>query len=185
MATLRLYFQNERVGPQFRRATKRAGDRVRAALRQTATAAASEIERRGRNNIRNAPGNWGSRWTTGLHARVTEGGGNIRLAVFHDIPYYNVFERGALIRGRPLLWIPLSFASDAKGVNARDYPGRLFRVDRRAGAPLLLSYESKEPKYFGKSSVIIPKKFRVTEIGREVARKFNDIYKKHYARLRT
>lgn len=87
-----------------------------------------------------------------------------------------VHQTGRLIRGRPMLWIPLSFAEDAQGVRARDFPGGLFRVDRKkGGAPLLLSIKDRQPKYFGKTQVYVPKRFRVIEIIRETARKFKTI----------
>lgn len=186
MTALRIYFQGERAGPLLKRATQRAGDRVREAARSAAQQAAEEIVERGRADIAAAPGNWGTRWLEGLQAKVSEGGGNIRIAVSHNVPYFGVFQHGAVIQGRPLLWIPLSFADSAtmtwpgRGARARDYPGRLFRVDRKAGAPLLLDYRTKEPQYFGKESVTIPKKFHVLEIAREVARKLKEIFRENY-----
>jgi hypothetical protein len=101
------------------------------------------------------------------------------------LPYWTVFQFGKVIHGRPLLWIPLRFAADAKGVRARDYPGKLFRVNRKGGkAPLLLSAATKEPKYFAKPYVKIPKKFRVLEIARELSHKINDFYKRRMGKLR-
>jgi hypothetical protein len=120
-----------------------------------------------------------------LRGEISEGGGNVRLAFTHDVPYFMVFQRGAVIRGKPLLWIPLSFAGDAQGVMARDYPGRLFRVDRKSGAaPLLLAGNPAEPKYFGKEQVRIPKKFRVIEIIREGARELAEFFKNRMRRSR-
>lgn len=81
-----------------------------------------------------------------------------------------------MISGKPLLWIPLDFASDAKGVRARDYPGRLFRVDRAGKAPLLLSDDG--PKYFGKEQVRIPKKWHLRQIAAQVSRKMNSYFKR-------
>lgn len=185
MTALRIYFQGERAGPLLKRATQRQGDRVREAARATAQEAREQILERGRDDIASAPGNWGSRWLDGLKADVSEGGGNIRIAVYHKIPYFGVFQNGAVIRGRPLLWIPLSFSDAATamwpgvGVRARDYPGRLFRVDRKQGAPLLLDSYSKKPQYFGKESVTIPKKFHIREIALEVARRLKEVYRHH------
>ena len=174
MVAVRLYFQGDRVGPVFRRGTVRQRDAVLRATRTAASQVQQEALTRSRRNIANA-GNFGPRWTEGLHVDQTEGGGSIRLGVHHDVPYFMVHQRGALIRGRPLLWIPLSFASDAKGVSARDYPGGLFRVDRLGKSPLLLSM-SGEPKYSGHASVRIPKRFRVIEICREVFLKLGAYY---------
>jgi hypothetical protein len=56
------------------------------------------------------------------------------------VKFWRVFQNGAIIHGKPMLWIPLSFAKDAQGIRAKDYPGKLFRVDRKGGlAPLLMT----------------------------------------------
>jgi hypothetical protein len=177
MATARIYFKDERAGEKFTRSMKGLSEDSKQAMECTLHMAAQEIVARAKEDIKGA-GNFGSRWTDGFSAEVSRGGGNYRLDISHDVPYFNVFERGALIQGNPMLWIPLSFASDAQGFRARDYPGSLFRVDRvSGGAPLLLDYDTKEPKYFGKESVTIPKKFHIGEIISDVARKLRDYYR--------
>lgn len=184
MTTTRVWFDQERTGPLFRRGTKNwLGDTVRDSMRMAAKETAENIVALGRADIASA-GRFGSRWMKGLHADVTEGGGNIRIAVTHEVPYWRVFEKGATIHGKPMLWIPLSFAADAQRVWARDYPGGLFRVERAGKAPLLLSRESKEPKYFGKESVTIPKKFHLEEIARKAAQQIGDLFKRIFAARR-
>lgn len=176
MTTVRMYFKGERVGAKFDRATQRFGMRVRNGVRLAGRTASREILLRSALDIRSA-GNFGSRWTDSLHADVTEGGGSIRIAVWSEIPYFSIHETGGIIHGRPLLWIPLSFAGVPKGLWARDYPGGLFRVDRiSGGAPLLLSITDKQPKYFGKESVTLPKRFHIREIIRQVAGEMKDYY---------
>ncbi len=181
MAAIRAYIDGDRVGPLFRRAVSKEKARVLTSLREAAGDASKEILSKGRADIRKA-GKFGSRWTDGLHADVTEGGGNIRISVTEDVPYWRVFQDGAVIHGKPMLWIPLSFASDAQGIRARDYPGQLFRVNRKGGkAPLLLTPgKPAQPKYFGKESVTIPKKFHLIEIARAAARNVKDFYKNRF-----
>jgi hypothetical protein len=174
VATLRIYFEDEQMGAKFSRGTLRRKEVVLSAIRGAAKDAADEMKTRADQDIHSA-GKFGSRWET--EAKVTEGGGNIRVELLEPVPYWHVFQFGAVIRGKPLLWIPLSFASDAQGIRARDFPGKLFRVDRKAGgAPLLLSASDKQPKYSGHESVTIPKKFHLIEIGRDVAKKIRDFY---------
>lgn len=174
MTAVRIYMDGERAGPLFRRGIQRQGELIRAAVRGMANDAADDIERRGREDIAQA-GNFGNRWTEGFHADVTEGGGNIRIAVSEDVPYWRVFQEGALILGKPLLWIPI--ATDAQGISAKDYPGALFRVDRKSDAlPLLLSAEDKQVKYFGKESVQEKKLFHLIEIAQDTARKLRDYF---------
>jgi hypothetical protein len=181
MTTLRLYFKGARAGPLLQRSIRQKADNVRSAARSAAADALVTILARARANIASA-GNFGRRWTEGFKGEISEGGGNIRLAFTHDVPYFMVFQRGATIKGKPLLWIPLSFAEDAQGVMARDFPLPLFRVDRKGKVPLLFAFEPDSdepaaPKYFGKRQVRIPKKFRVLEIIREVARTLKDTYR--------
>jgi len=156
-STTRIYLDGERVGPLFRRAVERQGDRVRAAARGAASDAAVEIEERGVADIE-AGGNFGERWGDAFFAKVTEGGGNIKINVGFDNPelfYWRVFEEGATINGKPLLWIPLP--GTPKGLWARDYPGALFRTKRKSdGLELLGDAATGEMKYFGKPSITIP-----------------------------
>jgi hypothetical protein len=175
---IRIAMDQDQVGRRFAVGMKRNRDSVLAALRKTANDAAREIEEKGRQNMASA-GRFGQRWMDAWHARVSEGGGFIRIGLIHDIFYWTVFQFGKVIHGKPLLWIPLSFASDAQGVMARDYPGKLFRVERAGRAPLLLT-TGGEPKYFGKESVTIPKKFRLLEIAAEVSRDMGKIYKRNF-----
>jgi hypothetical protein len=184
MTQLRIKFSGDQIGPKLRANFKRDGEVVLAAAREAAREAQTTILAKGRADIRGA-GNFGSRWTEGLTAPITEGGGRIVLNLRHSVPYFMVFQRGKVIRGKPLLWIPLSFATDAQGVRARDYPGILFRVNRKGGkSPLLMSARDKRPKYFGRTKVTIPKKFHVLEIARDVARDFKNLYRKHFRVLK-
>lgn len=179
MTQLRIKFSGDQLGPKFKKNRVRDGERVLAATRAAAIDAQKELLQRGRADIR-AGGRFGRRWTQGLTAPITEGGGRIVLNVSHAVPYFMVFQKGKVIRGKPMLWIPLSF-SDAVGIRARDY-GKLFRVNRKGKAPLLLSAKDKKPKYFGKLSVRIPKKFHVLEIGREIARRLKEFYRVRMSR---
>lgn len=181
MPTVRLYFDGERVGPKFERSVTRQAARVRNAARAAAFDAGEEIRRRAAADMASA-GNFGPRWQHGLNVEITEGGGNIRIAFSHNVPYFSVFQYGKVIKGKPLLWIPLSFAADAKGVYARNFPGGLFFVDRskKGKAPLLLSRQTREPKYFGKEQVTIPKKFHVIEIIRDVSKSVRSYFLKNF-----
>lgn len=182
--TLRVRFRGRTVGSSLRVAFRRDYETIARAATSTLREAARIIRFRGRQNIAQA-GNFGQRWTNGLivEPSIPRGETSItgRIEISHLIPYWLVFERGAVIRGRPLLWIPLSFARRAQRTRARDYPGRLFRVDRASGAaPLLLDYNTKEPQYFGKESVRIPKKFRIREIATQVANRMGVIYERYF-----
>jgi len=154
------------LAPALNAAAQRLRERVERALQAASEALAENILEQGRQDISGA-GRFGQRWTAGFTYDIS-GDGTVRTIILrHAVPYWKVFQYGAIIQGKPLLWIPLSFAGIPPGMYARDYPGGLFRVDRKSGAaPLLLSVADKKPKYHGQESVRIPKKFHLVEIAR-------------------
>lgn len=174
--TAQFQFKGQGVGPQLRHGIQRAQKRIRSSIEFTMREAAAEMLRRGRADI--AAGiKATSRWLRGLHADVTLGKDRSTITVSHDVPYWTIFQFGGKIKGKPLLWIPLSFSGERR--RARDRGG-LFRVDRVGKAPLLLDISTKQPIYFGKESVTIPKKFHIIEIAREIGRSLRAIYSKHF-----
>lgn len=175
---LRLVYTNgDQLGRKFKNRVGRFSERQILAAQQTASIAASEMERQGRTDIRKG-GDFGSaRWQDGLRARTSfKSRSDITVRLTHDVSYWRVFEEGATIKGKPLLWIPLDFATDAQGKSAKDYPGKLFRVDRAGKAPLLVSDDG--PKYFGKESVRIPKKWHLRQITAAISRNMSTYFKR-------
>jgi hypothetical protein len=165
------------IDQQVKQLLDEKAQQIKRSIKSAADTAAENILERGRADISGA-GRFGARWTDGLTAPVTEEADGIVITVREAVQYWRVFEYGATIKGKPLLWIPLSFAVEAQGVRASDFPGRLFRVDRKSGgAPLLLSADDKQPKYFGKESVTIPKKFHLIEIIQDVAQLLGALYR--------
>jgi len=168
MTTIRVVLSGDQIGPQLKKNLTKNKTRVTLAARGAAHDVVDYVVPLAQTDIASA-GRFGSRWVTGFKGKVTQGGGhyvvNFTMPTDPPMRYWRVFEHGAVIKGKPMLWIPLSFAKDAKGLRARDYPGKLFRVDRKAGgAPLLLGGNPVAPKYFGKESVTIPKKFHLRTI---------------------
>lgn len=175
---IRIAYQNgDQLGRVLKNRTARFGERQIKAAQQAARDASAEILTRGRADIKKA-GDFGSdRWQQGLQARTSfQSRSDITIRITHAVPYWVVFEEGRVIHGKPLLWIPFDFATDAQGKSARDYPGQLFRVDREGKAPLLMSKDG--PKYFGKEKVTIPKKFHLRKIAADVSRKMGTFFKK-------
>jgi hypothetical protein len=170
------------AAPKFKQNLAGLHDRFQAALTAAMNMAASLIKQEGDADIAGA-GNFGGRWTTGLHvilegaAGTTQGSmGNMRISMTHDIPYAGIFETGGIIRGNPLLWIPLS-GSGADHIPASEYGGGLFSVQPRSGKhPLLFSIADKMPKYFGIEQVTIPKKFHLNEIQKSVMANFRQLF---------
>lgn len=182
MSDLKLTFDGEKVGRAYSRNISRNKTRVLTAMRATAQSLADQGLLLGRADIRKASPAFAKskRWAPGLFAKISEGGGIIKVAFGHIVSYFMVHQKGATIHGKPLLWIPLSFAKDAQGVLARDFKQPLFRVDRDGKAPLLLSAADKQPKYFGIDQVTIPKRFHVIEIIRDLSRRSSVEYRKAF-----
>jgi len=179
--TLRIIFDDKQTGRKFKFGTQRFAVTAGRAAARSMQELRRLFLREGRADIR-AGGNFGRRWTQGLHADIEPGDDELLLQIYHDVPYFRIFEYGGVIKGRPLLWIPLSFAKLPAGqTGAAGYPGGLFRVDRKSGgAPLLLSVRDGKPKFFGKRSVTMPKKFHIREIARNLSYQLRDIYRRFF-----
>lgn len=189
MASLKIVFNDQQAGPALQRKARGNKSLLARSLTQAARDAAVEILDLGRADMK-AAGNFGSlRWQQGLHADVIPKQGaitNPRIRVFHDQgAKFGIFEFGGVIHGKPMLWIPLSYTGIK--IRAREYGRRygLFRVIRkRDRLPLLLSMRDRKPKYFGKESVRIPRKFHIRDITAKVANRMTTFYRKALARLK-
>lgn len=182
MADLRLYFSGQPMGQQLSRSTRKNTSLVVSSMVATGETTAENILTRGRSDIAGA-GKFGGRWVSGLQAKVTRGGGNIRLAVSHNVKYFMIFEKGATIAGKPLLWLPIGGGGGGGGkpVFARDFPGRLFKIESKSGKPLLMDAVNKTPRYVGLQSVRIPRKFHIRDIIRQEASRMKEVYKAKFS----
>jgi len=142
-----------------------------AAVRETADNAVNE----GRSNIAGA-GRFGPKWQQGLQFRMEQG--EARATIFHKIGYAGVFEHGATIQGKPVLWIP----TRRGGPPARRSGKKLTSATVR-GRPMLFDANDRDrhrkPLYVGVPSVRIPKKWRITEIVKEHAARIAGLFLKH------
>jgi hypothetical protein len=176
-------FNNRQAGAQYRASLSRSYKRMAKASRAAMNEARDVTRKEGIADIR-AGGNFGSRWIKSLNTNVEPARVqtiDLVLRVFHTISYANIFEYGGIIKGKPLLWIPLSFTKIK--MRARDWANRyggLFRVDRVGKAPLLLSIRTGKPMYFGKESVRQKRRFHMRRIVREQAKKLGTYYRKAF-----
>jgi len=156
---------------KFKNDIDAAAEGFDSALSATKNIIASMILDQSTTDISNA-GKFGENYLTGL--KVTVDGDQITTTL--DSPGASIFEDGGIITGDPLLWIGIS-GTDAEGVQASAYGDKLFSVNRKSGgAPLLFSITDKQPKYFGISSVTIPKKFHLKEIQLSVMENFKAVF---------
>lgn len=161
------------AGPKFKQNLAGIRDRFEAALTSAANMAASMIQNLARQDIAGA--GFGPEWASGL--RVEAGGTfpNMIISMTVDDPRVALFEKGGVIHGNPLLWIPLS-GTDAEKVQAKDYPDGLFSAKSSSGTPLLFSISDKQPRYFGIEQVTIPQKFHLAEAQASVMANFRQIF---------
>lgn len=168
------------VRHQMRRNFTLAINRMRKATVAAANEIAANIKREGDADIR-AAGRFGPRWTGDFLVTVRPKVGGLFGAVI-SIEHRNAiaafFETGGVIRGHPYLWLP--FSGNGITVPPSQYPGRLFSAKSRDGLPLLFSYETREPIYFGVTSVNVQRKFHITDIIRKNARLLPVVYARHF-----
>jgi hypothetical protein len=171
-------------------------------MARAATAAirdAGDIAKRGgRSSI--AAAGFSRKWQNALRVNIyPPQGESLRPAalVFHKIRYAGVFEEGAVIGGKPLLWLPLSNVPVRRGRPMRpsEYVrsvGPLVSVQRPGSPPLLFPrYRAKrsrrraadsldrKPLYIGLSAVQIAKRFDVRGAAQQAAAQLPSLYAKH------
>lgn len=166
---LRLTFNTEKAIKQLGILTKEQEELFKVAVRNAMTQAGALIWQRVDRDIGRA-GQFSARWSAAYTVQNEFTGFNARMRTGFSgsIPYAHVHEFGATIRGKPLLWIPLSSAPFKGPASA--YPGQLFRVNRRTGNPLLFAKEDKAPKYVGVESVTLRPRFHIRQIVANVVR---------------
>jgi hypothetical protein len=148
--------------------------RVQEAAMSSTEQLADDILSEGRADIA-AAGRFTGSWISGFTYDISSGDKAKTIVFRHSNPLWKVFQRGATIKGKPLLWIPV----EPGGPPARDFPGRLFQVNRRKkrDVPLLMSADDKRVKYIGVKKVIIRRKFHLLKIIRDEVRKMRQLFR--------
>jgi hypothetical protein len=150
------------------------------ALREASADAVDE----GRDNIAGS-GKFGPKWQSGLKRRMkgaTEGGEpslQAKAIIFHKFGFAGVFEHGATIQGKQLLWIPTEEGGPRAGRSGKKLVSATVR-----GQPMLFDANDRardrKPLYIGVPSVRIPKKWRITEIVKKHAARIGELFIKHF-----
>lgn len=120
------------AGGFFRALTE--GEKPMARAATSAVREAAELAKAGgRASI--AAAGFGKKWQNALRANVyPRGRDSMRAAalIYHKVPYAQVFEEGAIIHGKPYLWLPLPNAPFGSG--GKRIPPSKFRA--QTGSPL-------------------------------------------------
>lgn len=179
MAFIKIRLEGTNVRSQARINAERQRARVAFAARRAMEESRERIVSAGKEDML-AGGNFGSpRWQSSLHGTIDPEGvqtSNLTLSIRHRVFFWRVFEYGAKILGQPLLWIPLPW--NPNKVRARDFPGKLFRVDREGKNPLLMAGKPAQAMYVGVKSVRLRRRFHLRPIIRRVAKQMPFIFKK-------
>lgn len=128
---------------EFERRMKEMEEPIARAATDAMTEVQADVKREGRANIAGA--GFSTRWQNALRVDLYPNKGLVSLepAVFvhHRIPYAGVFEDGATVMGKPLMWVPLPTTPRRVG-NRKVTPALLGDVDlvpfrSKGGTPLL------------------------------------------------
>lgn len=132
------------AGGFFRALTE--GEKPMARAATSAVREAADLAKAGgRASIASA--GFSRKWQNALQAKVyPRGRDSMRAAalIYHKVPYAQVFEEGAVIYGKPYLWLPLPnapFGSGGKRIppsKFRELVGSPLYTIRRPGKPLML-----------------------------------------------
>jgi hypothetical protein len=163
------------IKPQIDETMAHLKARMQEAAATSSEQLAENIQTKGRADIA-AAGRFGGAWQSGFTYEISGESANSKTIVFyHSNPMWKVFQFGAKIQGKPLLWIPV----DPGGPRAKDFPGRLFQVKRskKRDTPLLMSADDRKVKYIGVKKVTIRRKFHLLKIIRDESKKLRALFK--------
>jgi hypothetical protein len=172
--SVRVRLRAKSIKPQIDETVAQLKQRVQTAATSSSEQLADDILSEGRADIA-AAGRFTGSWISGFTYDISGEGKARRITFHHSNPLWRVFQSGAKIQGKPLLWIPV----DPGGPRARDFPGRLFQVKRRKkrDVPLLMSADDKQVKYIGVKKVIIRRRFHLLKIIRDEAKKMRELFR--------
>lgn len=131
----------------WRRVFQADGERMATAATEAMREVGEIAQAAGRASIRAAGGRFGKGWQNALRLQVFPKNGvslGATAFIYHKIPYAGVFERGATIHGKPIMWVPLKSAPSTIGGRKltpdqyRVQIGPLTYVKRPGHPPLLV-----------------------------------------------
>lgn len=124
-------------------------------------------------------------WQTGLKARMQDArkGGvpslEAKAIVFHTVGLAGIFEHGATIEGKPMLWIPTDPRARPAGKSRKKLTSATIN-----GTPVLFDAKDpdphRKPLYIGVPSIRIPKKWRIIEIAKKHVAQIGMLFLKRF-----
>ncbi len=198
------------VSGEFSKRWMESQDNIAKAATGAIVEAADIAKAKGRAAI--ASGGFSSKWQNALRAKVyPQGGISMKPAAFiyHKIPYAWVFEEGAAISGKPMLWLPLPSVPKGRGnrqLSPQEYIAEIGPLVKAKGRDILLGQGSTAgilrassrsvrlrksavaggtalgdwvPLYVGHTTVGDPQKFDIVGAVRSVEAQLGELYIKH------
>lgn len=164
---VRVRLVSKSIKPELGESIKQAQERITKAATSATEQFAEDVQREGRADIA-AAGRFSGDWISGFTYKITKSSGVETIVFSHSKKLWRIFQKGAIIRGKPLLWIPI----DPGGPRAKKYPGRLFQVKgrKKRDTPILMSDDGRV-RYIGVKQARIKRKFHLLKIIRDEARK--------------
>jgi hypothetical protein len=146
--------------------------------------AAAEAVTQGRSQIGAA--GFSSRWQKGLVSKSLKGKPDQPAQlIFHRIGFFTVFERGATISGKPLLWLPVEENLPASVHSPKQYRGGKLVSATIGGTPFLFSPKDYHKALFvGVPQVKIRKRLSLRNLFKSVAKQLPELLKKHLDALK-
>jgi hypothetical protein len=156
---------------------------IQAAAEAAVEDAAELAVAEGRRDIA-AGGRFGTRWQQGLKFKTYDKDPknpnvNAVALVYHERPMAGVFQHGATIRGKRLLWLPIT--ANARGARSpRRYGGRLVSVTVAGKPPMLFDPFERKPVFFGVESVTLRKRWHILEIVELAAARLGEFFARNF-----
>jgi Family of unknown function (DUF6441) len=179
----RLAFQMIFDRDGFDKALKEAQAPIQEAATAAVAEAAEEAVRLGRANIA-AGGRFGMRWQSGLKFKTYDKDpGNPKVnavaLVYHANPMAGVFQHGATIRGKRLLWLPLE--PNAGGASSpKRYGRQLVSVNVAGKPPMLFDKFERKPVFVGVEQVTLKKRWHIIEIVERTAKRLGEFFVRNF-----
>jgi hypothetical protein len=179
---IRLTTDHVKLSRAFLEKTRPIATAAVAALKDVSEDAVDE----GRADIGAAgPGFRRAQWQSGYKYRIKDATKNgvpsmEAISFFsHRYGLASVFQEGATIEGKPLMWIPTR-----KGTPPPGKSGKKLTFATVRGVPLAFDAADKDrhrkPLYIGVPRVVIPKKFHLNEIVEQNAEKIGEAFLKEF-----
>lgn len=179
MARVKFSFERDVFRKAFADVVVPVQEAATAAVKEAAETAVQE----GQADIA-ASGRFGSKWVKGLKYKFYKSDPrnpkvSAAALVYHKNPMTGVFEYGATIEGKPLLWLPIE--NNAHGVRTpKRYRGRLVSVNVKGRPPMLFDKLRRVPVFVGVPQVTLRKRWHIRAIVESAASRLGEFFVKNF-----